>query len=83
MWWIQMGVCLKLAASDVVDTNEIVVFYRKQKKVEFKKKLIMEFVNSLILIQFKVILLVLQLVDQLVIHFINLISSQSHLILSY
>lgn len=43
MWWIQMGVCLSLAASDVEDTNEIVVFYRKQKRVEFKKKLVMEF----------------------------------------
>lgn len=41
-----MGVCLSLAASDVVGTNEIVVFYRKQKKVEFKKKLIMEFVYT-------------------------------------
>lgn len=29
---------LNLAASDVVDTNEIVVFYRKQKKDGFKKK---------------------------------------------
>ena len=34
-----MGICnLNLTASGAIGTNEIVVFYKKQKKVEYKKK---------------------------------------------
>lgn len=33
-----MGVCLNLTASSVIDTNEIVVYSRKQRKDEYSQK---------------------------------------------
>ena len=39
-----MGVCLNLTASSVIDTNEIVVFCKKQKKGEYNQRFVMVFV---------------------------------------